>query len=150
MRLLLFELRTETLAQLGLAEALRERLNSVEERANIATRLRVEGVGPLPLALEETFYRVALEALNNALRHAHAQRVSVTLRAAEGRLTLVVRDDGIGFRRRDAAQHGGMGLGSMEKRIQKAGGIIRIVSRPGQGTRVEVRAPLPPGPQEGV
>lgn len=150
MRLLLFELRTETLAQLGLAEALRERLNSVEERANIATRLRVEGVGPLPLALEETFYRVALEALNNALRHAHAQRVSVTLRAAEGRLTLVVRDDGIGFRRRDAAQHGGMGLGSMEKRIQKAGGIIRIVSRPGQGTRVEARAPLPPGPQEGV
>ena len=43
-----------------------------------------------------------------------------------------------------------MGLGSMEKRIQKVGGIIRIVSRPGQGTRVEARAPLPPAPQEGV
>ena len=79
MRLLLFELRTETLAQLGLAGALHERLQSVEKRANIATRLRVEGVGSLPLALEETFYRVALEALNNALRHAHARHVSVCL-----------------------------------------------------------------------
>jgi signal transduction histidine kinase len=145
MRLLLFELRTETLAQLGLAGALRERLNSVEERANVTTHLRVEGVGSLPLALEEAFYRVALEALNNALRHAHAQRVSVTLRAAGGQLTLVVRDNGVGFRRRDVAQHGGMGLDSMKKRIHKVGGSVQIVSRPGRGTRVEARAPLAPG-----
>jgi signal transduction histidine kinase len=150
MRLLLFELRTETLAQLGLAGALRDRLNSVEERANIATRLSVEGVGSLPLALEETFYRVALEALNNTLRHAHAQRVSVTLITADGQLTLVVRDDGVGFRRRDIAQHGGMGLDSMAKRIHKVGGSIRIVSRPGRGTRVEARAPLAQATREGV
>jgi len=150
MRLLLFELRTETLAQLGLAGALRERLHSVEERANIATRLRVEDVGALPLVLEEAFYRVALEALNNALRHAHAQRVSVTLRAADDRLTLVVHDDGVGFRRRDAAQHGGMGLESMEKRIHKVGGSIRIASRPGHGTRVEARAPLARAAHEGA
>ena len=150
MRLLLFELRTETLAQLGLAGALQERLNSVEERANIATHLRVLGVGALPLALEEAFYRVALEALNNALRHAHARRVSVTLRAADGHLTLVVRDDGVGFRRRDVAQQGGMGLGSMQKRMLKVGGSIRIVSRPGQGTRLEARAPLAPAKQEAL
>ena len=149
MRLLLFELRTETLAQLGLAGALRERLQSVEERANIATRLRVDGVGGLPLTLEEAFYRVALEALNNALRHAHARRVSVTLRAAGGYLILIVRDDGVGFRRREVARQGGMGLGSMEQRIHKVGGIIRVVSRPGHGTRVEARAPLAPA-TEGV
>lgn len=150
MRLLLFELRTETLAQLGLAGALHERLQSVEKRANIATRLRVEGVGSLPLALEETFYRVALEALNNALRHAHARHVSVTLRAADGQLTLFIRDDGVGFRRRDAAQQGGMGLDSMAKRIHKVDGSIRIISRPGHGTRVEARAPLAPTTREGV
>lgn len=148
MRLLLFELRTETLAQLGLAGALRERLRSVEERANIATHLRVEGIGELPLALEEAFYRVALEALNNALRHAHARRVTVTLHAAGGHLTLIVRDDGVGFRRRDVARQGGMGLSSMEQRIHKVGGIIRVVSRPGHGTRVEARAPLAPATQE--
>ena len=150
MRLLLFELRTETLAQLGLAGALRERLNAVEERANIATRLRVVGVGALSLALEETFYRIALEALNNALHHGHPQRVSVTLRVADGYLILVVRDDGIGFRRRDAAQQGGMGLASMQKRIEKVGGIVRIVSRLGHGTRVEARAPLAPATREGT
>ncbi|MCQ6473271.1 sensor histidine kinase, partial [Vibrio parahaemolyticus] len=96
--------------------------------------------GALPLALEETFYRIALEALNNALRHAHARHVGVTLRAAGGYLILVVRDDGVGFRRRDATHQGGMGLASMQKRIHKVGGIVRIVSRPGHGTRVEARA----------
>ena len=142
MRLLLFELRTETLAHRGLAGALRERLESVEERAHIATNLVVEGVDELPVAIEEAFYRVALEALNNALRHARARRVDVTLRADDGVLTLVVRDNGVGFRRRDVARRGGMGLSSMEKRIQKLGGSVRITSRPDRGTRVEARAPL--------
>lgn len=143
MRLLLFELRTETLAHHGLAGALRDRLESVEGRANIATNLVVEGIGELPVVIEEAFYRVALEGLNNALRHSHARRVDVTLRAAGGVLTLIVRDNGVGFRRRDAARRGGMGLGSMEKRIQKLGGSLRITSRPNRGTRIEARVPLP-------
>lgn len=143
MRLLLFELRTDTLAERGLAGALSDRLKAVEERASIATELRVEGVPELPLALEETLYRVALEALNNALRHSHARRVSITLRAADGWLVLTVRDNGVGFRRRDVPRGSGMGLDTMATRIAKVGGHIRIQSRPGRGTRVEVRAPLP-------
>ena len=142
MRLLLFELRTDTLARRGLAGALRDRLESVEERAHIATTLLVEGVAELPVTIEEAFYRVALEALNNALRHARADRVAVTLRAADGALTLIVRDNGVGFRRREAARRGGMGLDSMEKRIQKLGGTLLITSRPNRGTRIEARAPL--------
>ncbi|MCW5863383.1 MAG: GAF domain-containing protein [Anaerolineae bacterium] len=148
MRLLLFELRADALAQRGLAAALRDRLQSVEERANIATRFSVAGVGELPPALEEAFYRVALEALNNALHHSRAGRVIVTLRAAGGELILVVRDDGAGFRRRDAAAGGGMGLESMARRMDKIGGRLRIASRPGRGTRVEARAPLPARPPE--
>ncbi len=148
MRLLLFELRADTLAQHGLAAALRDRLQSVEERANIATRFSVAGVGELPPALEEAFYRVALEALNNALHHSRAGHVSVMLRVAGGELVLVVRDDGVGFRRRDAAAGGGMGLESMARRMDKIGGRLRIVSRPGYGTRVEARAPLPARPPE--
>ncbi len=144
MRLLLFELRADSLAQRGLAGALRDRLRSVEERAGVATNLRVKDVGQLPAALEETFYRVALEALNNALHHSHAARVGVTLRQTGDQLTLIVRDDGTGFRRRDVAHSGGMGLDNMHRRMQKAGGTLRIVSRPGQGTRVEARAPLTP------
>ena len=142
MRLLLFELRTDTLARRGLAGALRDRLESVEERAHIATTLLVEGVAELPVTIEEAFYRVALEALNNALRHARAERVAVTLRADEGMLTLIVRDNGVGFRRREAARRGGMGLDSMEKRMQKLGGTLLITSRPNRGTRIEACAPL--------
>ena len=148
MRLLLFELRADTLAQRGLAAALRDRLQSVEERANVATRLSIEDVGELPPALEEAIYRVALEALNNALRHSRAGHVSVSLRSAGGELILVVRDDGVGFRRRAAAAGGGMGLESMARRMDKIGGRLRIVSRLGHGTRVEARAPLPAKPQE--
>lgn len=151
MRLLLFELRPDTAARQGLAAALQARLQSVEERANIATRLTVGAVGELPPALEEVVYRVALEALNNALRHARAGHVSVALRVTNGELILVVRDDGVGFRRRAAAASGGMGLASMAKRMHKVGGRLRITSRPGHGTRIEARAPLlavTTGPEE--
>ena len=61
-----------------ITSSVRARLESVEERAHIATNLVVEGVDELPVAIEEAFYRVALEALNNALRHARARRVDVT------------------------------------------------------------------------
>jgi len=74
--------------------------------------------------------------------------VSVSLRSAGGELILVVRDDGVGFRRRAAAAGGGMGLESMARRMDKIGGRLRIVSRLGHGTRVEARAPLPAKPQE--
>jgi len=148
MRLLLFELRADTVAWQGLAIALRTRLQAVEERANIATQLSVKDVSELPPALEEAFYRVALAALNNALHHARAGRVSVTLRVAGGELILVVRDDGVGFRRRDAAAGSGMGLESMARRLDKVGGRLSITSRQGRGTRVEARAPLMAGPQE--
>ena len=148
MRLLLFELRSDTLAQRGLAGALRERLRAVEERAGVTTQLRVKDAGDLPPALEETVYWVALEALNNALHHSHATHVDVTLRVRDNDLILVVRDDGQGFRRRDVAHGGGMGLHNMKQRLQKVGGTLHIVSRLGNGTRVEARAPLTPPPRD--
>lgn len=142
MRLLLYELRTETLARHGLPGALGERLQSVEHRAEIEYDLRVEGITTLPVALEDTFYRIALEALNNSLRHSRAQRVEVALVGRGGELVMTIRDNGIGFRLREAIGRGGMGLDAMEKRIRKVGGQLKITSRPGRGTRVEARAPL--------
>jgi len=142
LRLLLYDLRSETLAQHGLAGALVERLQSVEQRAQIETELLVEGVTTLPVALEEAFYRVAQEALNNSMRHSRARRVEVTLVAHHGELNLTVRDNGTGFRLRDAVGRGGMGLDIMEQRMQQLGGHLKVTSRPGRGTRVEARAPL--------
>ena len=146
MRLLLFELRTEDLARLGLAGALHDRLQKVEERIGMATELRVGHLPPLPVAHEEVFYRVALEALNNVLRHSQAGRVTVFLRASERHLLMTIRDDGVSFRPREGRLKGGMGLSSMESRIRTIGGTVRFAA--GEGTRVEVRAPLPAGQPE--
>ena len=142
MRLLLFELRTESLARLGLAGALEDRLKTVERAAYIQAELQVKGVGSLTVAVEETLFRIALEALNNSLRHAQAQHVVVSIRARQNRLIMIVRDDGVGFSVAAGRAKGGMGLSSMESRVSKVGGTLKITSKPGAGTHVEVRVPL--------
>lgn len=141
LRLLLFELRTEALARHGLVNALRERLNTVEHRAGIAGEVYATGIDNLPVSLEETYYRIALEALNNALRHAHADRVDIILMKEEGDLIMTIVDNGIGFDREVAAASGGMGLEGMQKRIGKAEGILTFSSSP-DGTWVTARAPM--------
>src|SRR6266487_104144 len=70
MRLLIFELRPPVLAQAGLVTALQARLDAVEGRANLETKLIADGVSILPAVVEQALYRIAQEALNNALKHA--------------------------------------------------------------------------------
>ena len=141
LRLLLFEFRTEALARHGLVDALRERLKTVEHRAGIEGEVHATGIDDLSVSLEETFYRVALEALNNALRHAHAGRVDIILMKEEGDLIMTIVDNGVGFDRELAAASGGMGLEGMQKRIGKVAGILTFSSS-SDGTWVTARAPL--------
>lgn len=148
LRLLLYELRTERLARKGLVGALRERFQTVEHRADIAGGVHAAALNGLPVPLEEAFYRVALEALNNALRHSRAKRVDVSLVIDDGHLLMTIADDGVGFDPATAIHAGGIGLESMHKRIGKVDGQLQLLSRPGEGTRVVARAPLmaaPPG-----
>jgi signal transduction histidine kinase len=143
LRLFLFELRTETLTRKGLASALQERFQMVEHRAGIKARIQSTGVNDhLPAELEETFYRVALEALNNSLRHARATRVDVVLTMEDGDLVMMIGDDGVGFDQ-DMMNGGGMGLEGMKKRLARVGGAMTLTSSPGQGTHIVVRAPHP-------
>ena len=137
MRLLLFELRPPELEQVGLAAALQARLEAVEGRAGLETELRVEGEGRLPPEIEEGLYRIAQEALNNALKHAQARKVTVYLRQDERGVTLEVADDGIGFDP-EAVEGKGMGLRSIAERVRLMGGRLEIQSEPGKGTRVRV------------
>ncbi len=120
MRLLIFELRPPILEQAGLVAALQARLDTVEGRAILETKLIAEGVSSLPAAVEQALYRVGQEALNNVLRHAHAQRVCVHLRQEQASVTLEVSDDGVGF---DAArEHAGLGLRGIAERVAQLGG----------------------------
>jgi signal transduction histidine kinase len=140
MRLLLFELRPPVLQAQGLAAALRARLQAVEARAGLATDVRIEGDDRLAPDAEQELYRVAQEALNNVLKHAHAGRVSLRLAVGSRHATLEVVDDGVGFEPSLQASDG-FGLRGMRERVERLGGTLGIASSPGAGTRVQVEVP---------
>jgi len=138
MRLLVFELRPHSLDGERLAGALRQRLYAVENRLGINTQLSVQGELDLPAATEEGLYRIAQEALTNALKHASASSVRVEVSAVEGAVNLEIIDDGRGFDPAAIGELGGLGLVSMRERADELGGTLTIVSAPGEGTRVKV------------
>jgi signal transduction histidine kinase len=143
MRLLIFELRPPVLKQEGLAAALRSRLESVEQRVGLQTHFDLDLESRLSPEIEEALYRVALEALNNVLRHSYANRVSVSLRQVARRVVLGVEDDGIGFDTTLVGrQGGGLGLRGMQERVNRLGGSLVLSSAPNGGTRVIVEVDL--------
>jgi signal transduction histidine kinase len=141
-RLLIFELHPPILEEQGLASALQVRLSSVESRAGLSTEMVVEKNRRLPLNLEEELYRIALEALNNTVKHARAEHVVVTLQFTESQVHLEVTDDGIGYDPTTAKESGGMGLNGMDERARRLGGHLVIESAMGKGTRLIVEAPI--------
>ena len=104
---------------------------------------------PPPLAdvrlgpdVEIALFRIAQEALANAVRHSRAERIDVTLATSDGELVLCVQDNGVGFDA-EGGQPKGMGLGTMAQRARAVSGQLTIHSRPGR-TRVEARVPFAP------
>ena len=141
MRLLLYELRPPTLAPGSLPALLEQRLESVERHARLEAHLSVEGeVRSLPVQWETDLYRLAEEALNNALKHGRASAVQVHLAVAEAGVVLEVVDNGIGFAV-PAAASSGHGLTSMRERTARLGGKLSIISAPGAGTTVRAEFP---------
>jgi nitrate/nitrite-specific signal transduction histidine kinase len=138
MRLLIFELRLPTLKSEGLAAALQMRLEAVEEKVGLETSFTVEGDGRLSPEIEEGLYRIAQEALNNALKHARANRVSVSLHHNHQLVTLKIADDGVGFDPTAEQRKGGFGLRGMAERAARLGGELTVQSSPNHGTCIEV------------
>jgi PAS domain S-box-containing protein len=138
MRLLVYELRPLDLQREGLIGALHQRLSAVEGRVNIKARLVAEELVELPAPVEEELYRIAQEALNNALKHAAAASVTVYLRREGEQVVLEVVDDGTGFNPNAVSDSGGMGLVNMQERAEKLDGSLTILTTPGAGTRVKV------------
>jgi signal transduction histidine kinase len=136
--LLIFELRLPMLRSEGLAAALQARLEAVEARVGLETDFSMEGDGHLSPEVEEGLYRIAQEALNNALRHAHARSVSVLLHLKNQTVALEVADDGVGFDPTAAREQGGFGLRGMEERAARLGGTLRVDSHPGEGSKITV------------
>src|SRR5215218_1339733 len=117
LRAVVFELRPASLEQEGLGQALRKHVDVLRRVTGRAIELRVGAPPPLRAAAAGQVFRIAQEALQNALRHARAGRIDVRLEGGGGRLALVVADDGAGFDAGAAGLRGRrLGLTSMEER----------------------------------
>lgn len=124
----------------GLASALAAHATrmSVHE---VPVVVEADGYRRQPAPIEEALFRIAQEAVNNAVKHARARRVHIALSAGGGGARLTVLDDGVGFDPATDIRAGGLGLTSMRERAAALGGSVHIETKPGAGTRVEVIVP---------
>jgi signal transduction histidine kinase len=139
-RHLVYALRPPALDELGLVSAIGEHIAHYNQSNGLKVSIDAPDHLPsLPAAVEVAAYHIALEAVTNVARHAHAQTCRIRLSLESG-LCLEVTDDGDGL---PADFHAGVGFTSMRERAAELGGEIKIESRPAHGTRVWVLLPLP-------
>ena len=142
MRSLILELQPEALEREGLVGALAKRAEAIKGRYDIDMRTDLPDEPPIPVGTKQDIYRIAQEALHNLVKHSRAKHASLRLRVDRDALTMEVADDGEGF---DPSRSypGHFGLPSMRERAESGGGELQIESRPGEGTTVRVRVPIP-------
>jgi signal transduction histidine kinase len=118
---------------------LRAGIEALLSRVSLPVSVEIS-VERLPAGVEATAYFVISEALTNVVKHAHADRATVTAGVEGGQLRVEVRDDGVG-----GAPQGGdsFGLGGLEDRVSALGGRLVLESPPGGGTRVCALVPIP-------
>lgn len=145
-RRLVYELRPPALDELGLVGAIRQQADRLGTRAMLVEISGPATMPPFPAAVEVAAYRIAVEAIANAARHAGARRCDVHLVAADG-LTIEVLDDGCGLR---PDYRVGVGISSMRERAAELGGRCEIATSPGGGTRVHAWLPVGTGPTDPI
>ena len=138
MRLLLAELVPATLTDAKLEDLLRMLGNALAGRMNIPVSVIVTMEGTLPAVVQEAFYHLCQEGLNNIAKHARASRVDIQLQGETGAVELRIRDDGRGFDPKQATP-GHYGLSMMRERATAVGATLSIASQPGHGTEIVIR-----------
>jgi signal transduction histidine kinase len=141
---LAFSLRPAALDELGLAPALKDLSERLEERGGPKVELEIHlpaGMR-LPAKLETAIFRITQEALTNVVKHAEAKTVRVTLAHRKRSVTLTVEDDGHGFSQTRGADDG-FGLIGIRERVASVNGALDIDSESGTGTRLAIELPLP-------
>jgi signal transduction histidine kinase len=144
LRAVIFELRPADLADDGLVASLRKHVEVLDRVYDAELTFSAESPGVLTDRREAVVFRIAQEALYNALRHAHAGTIGVRLTTSGEHVILEVSDDGGGF---DVAAengngHDGLGIESMRERATSVGGSLTIGSSAGHGTLVRLEVPL--------
>jgi signal transduction histidine kinase len=140
-RRLAVELRPKVLDDFGLVPALERLTGAFAEQTGIEVDLEAGALGErLPAEVETAIYRIVQESLTNVVKHSRAQRVSVLVTRADGRIKAVIEDDGEGFDP-DAARRDGIGLIGMRERIELLDGTLAVESSESSGTTVVIEVP---------
>jgi PAS domain S-box-containing protein len=142
MRSLILELQPEALEREGLVGALAKRADAIKGRYGIEVSADLPDEPPIPVDTKQAMYRIAQEALHNVVKHSRAKHAWVRLRVDRDALAMEVADDGEGFDP-SGSYPDHFGLQSMRERAESRGGEFQVESRPGKGTTVRVRVPIP-------
>ncbi len=141
MRTLLLELRPASLVNSDLDALIIQLSQAIQARKQIRFSINIsKPLDALPTDAHIAFYRVAQEALNNIVKHAHATEVHIHLNSTPSGAELRIQDDGQGFDMDNS--HIGLGLGMMDERAEAIGAVLEINSQVGQGTEVRLRRPV--------
>lgn len=145
-RRLSHDLHPATLRLLGLVPALRAHCNEVAARNGVAVQFSAgDSMGDVNPDVAVCLFRIAQESLRNGIEHGSAEHLTVTLQRDADWLELSVTDDGRGFNVSETwRQDGGLGLVTMEERVNLVGGSLSVASEIGRGTTVRARVPVDP------
>ncbi|WP_275355335.1 ATP-binding protein [Methylophilus sp. YYY-1] len=140
------QLRPAAMDNMGLVETLRDMISGYQaQHPELSIQLHVSGeFQPMGENVNINLYRIVQEAVNNAIKHAHAQCINVHLLLDKDGLRLMICDDGVGMHIDNVDQTKHFGLLGMRERVQALHGQFKVVSQPdaGRGTTLEVRLPI--------
>lgn len=139
-------LRLSVLDDFGLIPALRSLTKTLNEGQGIKTDLTVEGEAQkFTSEIETAIFRITQEALNNIGKHSHATEANVTVCFTQGKISLIIRDNGKGFNLPESIEllprTGKLGLAGIRERARLLGGDIQLMSGPGKGFILNVEIP---------
>ena len=137
------------LQELGLVAAIRKEAKDLAKATGVKTRvLFADDVGRLAPGTEQAIYRVVQEALHNVAKHAQAKSVAIQVTREGDAVSVQVEDDGIGIQpSRGNPRDRSFGLAGIKERIAMLGGVSRVISAKGKGTRIEITVPAGENPQ---
>jgi signal transduction histidine kinase len=137
------QLHNSKLDYLGVVAAIGSLCKEVCKQCDVSVEFNTENVpAGLPKNVSLCLFRVAQEALHNAVKYSGTRKFEVELRSAANEAELVVTDSGAGFDVEEAMTNRGLGLVSMQERVHLVHGRFAVESRPGFGTKIVATVPL--------
>jgi signal transduction histidine kinase len=136
-------LHSSRLQLLGIVAAAKSFCQELAEQHKVEIDFTHADIPPaVPEEISLCLFRVMQEALHNAVKHSAVRHIEVELRGAPDGINLTVRDAGLGFDPEGVKNNRGLGLVSMQERVNLVKGTFSIDARPGRGTTIHVRLPL--------